>query len=218
MAAWINAETGVGPSIASGNQVCKPIWADLADAAIIKHSKIISVDKKVYPKILTVAGTKKTKPTSHNKEKETVFQEEYEAAIAIKNAKSPTLLTKTALKADLLAWILVNQKLIKKKEDNPTPSQPINAVIKSSDIKKTAIKTLKNKMWAIKTRLRGSVVIYSNEKKITNIVILKTTQNIKSCIIPSRKVIITAPLPKLNHNQLKWVAKVGLWKIGIGSK
>src|SRR6201995_4737369 len=29
VAAWISAETGVGPSIASGNQVCKPSWADL---------------------------------------------------------------------------------------------------------------------------------------------------------------------------------------------
>jgi hypothetical protein len=29
VAACINAETGVGPSIASGNQICKPICADL---------------------------------------------------------------------------------------------------------------------------------------------------------------------------------------------
>ena len=28
VAAWIKAETGVGPSIASGNHVCKPNWAD----------------------------------------------------------------------------------------------------------------------------------------------------------------------------------------------
>jgi len=28
VAAWIKAETGVGPSIASGNQICKPICAD----------------------------------------------------------------------------------------------------------------------------------------------------------------------------------------------
>lgn len=28
VAAWINADTGVGPSIASGNQVCKPNCAD----------------------------------------------------------------------------------------------------------------------------------------------------------------------------------------------
>ena len=32
VAACINAETGVGPSIASGNQICKPIWADLPTA------------------------------------------------------------------------------------------------------------------------------------------------------------------------------------------
>ena len=32
VAAWIKAETGVGPSIASGNHVCKPSWADLPQA------------------------------------------------------------------------------------------------------------------------------------------------------------------------------------------
>ena len=29
VAAWIRAETGVGPSIASGSQVCRPSCADL---------------------------------------------------------------------------------------------------------------------------------------------------------------------------------------------
>ena len=28
VAAWISADTGVGPSIASGSQVCRPSWAD----------------------------------------------------------------------------------------------------------------------------------------------------------------------------------------------
>ena len=32
VAAWIRAETGVGASIASGNQVCKPNWALLPAA------------------------------------------------------------------------------------------------------------------------------------------------------------------------------------------
>ena len=32
VAAWINADTGVGPSIASGNHTCKPNWADLPTA------------------------------------------------------------------------------------------------------------------------------------------------------------------------------------------
>ena len=29
VAAWIRAETGVGPAMASGSQVCKGTWADL---------------------------------------------------------------------------------------------------------------------------------------------------------------------------------------------
>ena len=32
VAAWISADTGVGPSIASGSQVCSGICADLANA------------------------------------------------------------------------------------------------------------------------------------------------------------------------------------------
>ena len=34
VAAWINAETGVGPSIASGSHVCSKNWADLPMAPI----------------------------------------------------------------------------------------------------------------------------------------------------------------------------------------
>jgi len=34
VAAWISAEKGVGPYIASGNHICKPIWAELPTAAI----------------------------------------------------------------------------------------------------------------------------------------------------------------------------------------
>ena len=32
VAAWIKAETGVGPSIASGSHICNPICADLPNA------------------------------------------------------------------------------------------------------------------------------------------------------------------------------------------
>lgn len=41
VAAWISAETGVGPSIAIGNQTCNPIWELLAIAPINKHAPII---------------------------------------------------------------------------------------------------------------------------------------------------------------------------------
>ena len=40
VAAWINAETGVGPSIASGNHVCNKNCADLPIAPINKKIQI----------------------------------------------------------------------------------------------------------------------------------------------------------------------------------
>jgi len=47
---------------------------------------------------------------------------------------------KTAFKADLLAAILVYQKLISKKEQIPTPSQPQNIRIKLLETIKNNIK------------------------------------------------------------------------------
>jgi N-acetyl-gamma-glutamylphosphate reductase len=45
VAAWIKAETGVGPSIAIGNQTCNPTCELLAIAPINKHTptKIITL-------------------------------------------------------------------------------------------------------------------------------------------------------------------------------
>ena len=43
VAACINAETGVGPSMAWGNQTCKPIWELLAIAPINKQIPIIVI-------------------------------------------------------------------------------------------------------------------------------------------------------------------------------
>ena len=42
VAAWINAETGVGPSIASGSQVCRPSCADLPQAPRNSRMQITS--------------------------------------------------------------------------------------------------------------------------------------------------------------------------------
>jgi len=46
VAACISAETGVGPSIASGNQVCNPNCADLPIAPINKKKHIIEIKLK----------------------------------------------------------------------------------------------------------------------------------------------------------------------------
>ena len=49
VAAWIRADTGVGPSIASGNQVCNPIWADF-DTTPINKNKQIKYKKFIFIK------------------------------------------------------------------------------------------------------------------------------------------------------------------------
>ena len=54
VAAWIMAETGVGPSIASGNQICKPACADLLIAATSKQIQIRSIYKKLTPGTIAV--------------------------------------------------------------------------------------------------------------------------------------------------------------------
>src|SRR5277367_5541914 len=40
VAAWMSAEMGVGPSIESGNQMCKGICADLPMAPIKRHMQV----------------------------------------------------------------------------------------------------------------------------------------------------------------------------------
>ena len=45
VAAWIKAETGVGPSMASGNHMCKPIWADLP---ITPNNNSIDITFKIF--------------------------------------------------------------------------------------------------------------------------------------------------------------------------
>ena len=42
VAAWISAETGVGPSMASGSQVCSGSWADLANAPTSSSTQAIT--------------------------------------------------------------------------------------------------------------------------------------------------------------------------------
>lgn len=44
--------TGVGPSIASGNQVCNPIWADFPILPINKKKQITSIIGHLNPKII----------------------------------------------------------------------------------------------------------------------------------------------------------------------
>jgi len=59
VAAWIKADTGVGPSIASGNQVWRPSCADLLTTAIIKQKPINGKVATEKLKIKSVVASEK---------------------------------------------------------------------------------------------------------------------------------------------------------------
>lgn len=62
VAAWIRAETGVGPSIASGNQTCKDNCADLPKTPQNKRNEMIVIAWKSKPrKVIVLSTTQGTK-------------------------------------------------------------------------------------------------------------------------------------------------------------
>jgi hypothetical protein len=113
VAACINADTGVGPSIASGNHVCNPIWADFPIAPINNKEQItFKTGKLKLRKFMVVFKKKGAKEkiicTSNDLKIKKI------AANPKIKAKSATRLTIKALMAALFACILVYQKLIKR--------------------------------------------------------------------------------------------------------
>src|SRR5215218_5861540 len=49
VAAWIRADTGVGPSMASGSQVWRKNWADLPIAPMNSRKQAISISGNTWP-------------------------------------------------------------------------------------------------------------------------------------------------------------------------
>jgi hypothetical protein len=155
VAAWINADTGVGPSIASGNHVWRPIWADLPMAPINNKEQINVNTGKSYPKKTSVDLTKKGangKTIWKSKDLNTKKIE----TIPIVKAKSATRFTTRALMAALFACKRVYQKLIKRYEQSPTPSQPRNKITKLSPVTNVNIKKVNNDKYDIKRGKWGS--------------------------------------------------------------
>src|SRR5438270_8056569 len=62
VAAWIKAETGVGPSIASGNHTCSGNWADFPTAPQKIKSATIATNV-AWPSNLDIRGTISAKTT-----------------------------------------------------------------------------------------------------------------------------------------------------------
>lgn len=99
--------------MASGSQVCKPNWADFPTTPKNKKKEIRSASAKCHPKSNTESTNKKGARAKTAK-KSTVPKNKKSRKIPTARPQSPTLLTTIALKADLLACALVNQKFISK--------------------------------------------------------------------------------------------------------
>src|SRR6478752_3862482 len=113
VAAWISADTGVGPSIASNNQDCNGTCADLPHAPSSSSSPIT----------VETVGPIRPAPESTS----TNAEEPKVASINITARdipRSPTRLTTNAFLAAVAAVGLCCQKPISRYEASPTPSQP----------------------------------------------------------------------------------------------
>ena len=111
VAAWISAETGVGPSMASGSQVCSRNCADLPIAPMNSSRQITVSASTLKPrkwKFLPTRSGAWAKMVS--KSTEPVRQKT--AKMPSAKPKSPTRLTMKALIAAALASGLWNQKPI----------------------------------------------------------------------------------------------------------
>ena len=111
VAAWIKAETGVGPSMASGSQVCKPNCADLPIAPKNSSKQVMVSAWKSVPKMVMMASFL---PAAAANMVSRCTDSNIMNTVKIPSAKpkSPTRLTKNALMAAALADGLLYQNPI----------------------------------------------------------------------------------------------------------
>src|SRR3990172_4745806 len=127
VAAWIRAETGVGPAMASGSQTYKGSWADLP-ATPTKRNKVM--------KSITPGATEANCPAwAKTPANDRSLNHQNMVKPATRNPKSPMRLVIKAFRA---AFELANegrprvsmsyQKPMSRKEHSPTPSQPTKSM------------------------------------------------------------------------------------------
>src|SRR6478735_6867396 len=113
VAAWMSADTGVGPSIASPSQDCSGTCADLPQAASRSASPIaVSIPS------LAASAPVNTSANSTEPNVENII------IMAKTRPMSPTRLTTNAFFAAAAAVGLYCQKPMSRYEARPTPSQP----------------------------------------------------------------------------------------------
>ena len=113
VAAWISAETGVGPAIASGSQTCSGTCADFPTAPAKSRSAItvavVFVSSPADPKTPAKSSVPNVTPIS---------------TIPISIAVSPIRVVMKAFFAASAFSGFSNQNPIRRYEHRPTPSQP----------------------------------------------------------------------------------------------
>jgi hypothetical protein len=117
VAAWISAETGVGPSIASGNHACNGNWPDLPHAPISSSNPISSTVVESALPTLGKMSPKLSEPNVENIRN-----------IAISRPASPTRFMMNAFLPAVVALGRRYQNAISRYEARPTPSQPMNVI------------------------------------------------------------------------------------------
>ena len=115
MAAWISADTGVGPSIASSSQACSGTWADLPQAPMRSSTPSQFIVASLAPLEDALITAKLVEPNVTNA-----------SMIASDIPMSPTRLITNAFLAAAAAECLCCQKPISRYDARPTPSQPRN--------------------------------------------------------------------------------------------
>lgn len=125
VAAWVSADTGVGPSMASGNHVCDPICADLPTAPGRRYIRIAvmagypSAMGEEWPFLATYALAQE-RIVGKSPVKEVVEQ----PVIPRANPVSPILFTGIALIAAPFARWRVYRGFINECGAGPAPSRP----------------------------------------------------------------------------------------------
>ena len=120
VAAWINALTGVGPAMASGSQIYRGIWADLA----VHPSK-----KRMHIRVIRPGDRREAlaKTSEYFNDQIPCFPRPViKRSIPMAKKKSPTLFVIKAFFPATALALSLNQNAIRRYEHRPTPSQPKN--------------------------------------------------------------------------------------------
>ena len=114
VAAWIRADTGVGPAMASGSQVCSGNWPDFELTAAIRQSEAMSrVEWPITPSSeARLVSTIPKLPAPKNR-----------MITPMIRPMSPTRLVRKALRAASLFFFSSHQWPMRANEQTPTSSQ-----------------------------------------------------------------------------------------------